>query len=183
MKKILIYGLLIVVFFVVIKYYIKYRDLSKLRFQNVKFDFDTKNQGIKTMLSSLVSTSIPVKISIDIQNMSNSTYELNNANLTVYNSKGVVVATPTAPIKNSIKIPAKKTVTVPLDYELKTSGIIQLCRELNLTPQTADKGIAWILARWVLEGELGIDLYLSGYVNAEGFTKIDIPINNLKVRV
>ncbi|MBR6279395.1 MAG: hypothetical protein IKR41_11675 [Bacteroidales bacterium] len=163
----ILYGILAVVIFFVVKYYIKYRDISKLRFMNVKFDFKLENA-----LSSLASLTVPARISIDIHNMSGSTYELNNAYLNIFDKEGVLVATPTSIMKKAVVIPAGGTATVSLDYELQANGIARLCKNLNIKG-----GAAAVLRKYLTDGQLGVKLLISGYVNAEGFTKIDIPVN------
>lgn len=179
MKKIVIILFIVVVIGIIAtKYFKKIRDVGKLDIGIKSFYFvnDKLNSinGIFELLGNLSSLSLPAIIEIEINNLSASTYTIQNLYVEVYSKTGVLIAKPDKLITDKIKIlPGAKTI-IKIPYTIDLLGLKALATSLSNSNTIS---VQDLLLSYVTTKKIGTQINLIGYLNAEGITVLDIPIN------
>ena len=161
-RKITLVVILIVVLIAAKKgydYYQKYQDSDDLKIGVDKFQFPELN------LSNIFND-IVAKITVNINNFSDSTFNIKQLKIDVLDQEKQLVAEQQLPIKQPIEIKPNQANKFALNLLISSQSVARLIK--------AAGGIANVGANYLVNGKYNIPIQIVGFVRAEG---IKIPIN------
>ena len=161
-KKITLIIVLVVVLIAAKKgfdYYQKFKDSDDLKVGLDKFEFPELN------LSNIFSD-IVAKATININNFSGSTFNIQQLDINVLNQDKQVIAKQQYPITQSIEVKPNQANKFALNLIISSQNVVRLIK--------ANGGIANVGANFLVSGKYNIPIQIVGFVRAEGFK---IPIN------
>ena len=140
-------------------YYQKYSDSEDLKIGLDKFEFPKLN------LSNIFND-IVAKVTMNINNFSNSTFHIQQMNINVLDQEKRLIAEQQYPITQPIAIHPNQANQFALNLLISSQNIVRQIK--------AAGGIANVGANYLVNGKYNIPIQLVGFVRAEG---IKIPIN------
>ncbi|PHQ85488.1 MAG: hypothetical protein COB65_02965 [Thalassobium sp.] len=161
-RKITLVVILIVVAYAAKKgfdYYGKYQDSNDLKIGIDKFQFPELN------LSNIFQD-IVAKVTININNFSDTTFNIKQLKIDVLNQEQKLVAEQQYPIEQPIELKPNQANKFALNLLISSPNVANLIK--------AAGGIANVGANYLVNGKYNIPIQIVGFVRAEG---IKIPIN------
>ena len=161
-KKITLIVILIVVLITAKKgydYYQKFKDSDDLKVGLDKFEFPELN------LSNIFND-IVAKATININNFSDSTFNIQQLDIRVLDQDQQIIAEQQYPITQPIEVKPNQANKFALNLLISSQSVARLIK--------ANGGIANVGANFLVSGKYNIPIQIVGFVRAEGFK---IPIN------
>jgi hypothetical protein len=161
-KKITLIVVLMVVLIAAKKgfdFYQKFKDSDDLKVGLDKFEFPKLN------LSNIFND-IEVKTIININNFSDSTFNIQQLDINVLDQDKQIIAEQQYPITQPIEVKPNQANKFALNLLISSQNVARLIK--------ANGGIANVGANFLVSGKYNIPIQIVGFVRAEGFK---IPIN------
>lgn len=161
-RKITLIVILIVVLIAAKKgydYYQKFKDSDDLKVGLDKFEFPELN------LSNIFND-IVAKATININNFSDSTFNIQQLDIRVLDQDKQIIAEQQYPITQPIEVKPNQANKFALNLLISSQSVARLIK--------ANGGIANVGANFLVSGKYNIPIQIVGFVRAEGFK---IPIN------
>jgi len=156
-KKVTLIVVLVVVLIAAKKgfdYYQKYKDSDDLKVGLDKFEFPELN------LSNIFSD-IVAKATVNINNFSDSTFNIQQLNINVLDHNKKTIATQQYPITTPIEVKPNQANKFALNLLISSQNVVRLIK--------ANGGIANVGANFLVSGKYNIPIQIIGFVKAEGF--------------
>lgn len=135
-------------------YYQKYKDSEDLKVGLDKFEFPKLN------LSNIFND-IVAKATININNFSDSTFNIQQLDINVFDQEEQLIAEQQFPITQPIELKPNQANKFALNLLISSQNVARLIK--------ANGGIANVGANFLVTGKYNIPIQIVGFVRAEGF--------------
>ena len=172
LKNIIIIVIIILTFGIAWRYYKKYRETDKLKVGAISLKATSEIRGVKDLVT-IFKNGLQLKGFVEIRNFSSKDYTINQLSLDCFVPKtSKIIAEQTNIIQNNIKIKAKQSTNIPLEYKINILNALSLFKECGAIP--ADVTL-WQVVSEADKYYKDIDLKklkmtLKGFIEAEGIT-------------
>ncbi len=137
-------------------------DAEKMKFgiDSFKINVNSKMDVLLGLVSGYNST-----VNAYVNNFSDSSFELEQLSLEIFALDGkTLIAEQTTPLKSSVILNPKGKTALSLDFHINTGGLLELLKQIG------QNDIKATLEGYLKRKELGTQVIIKGFVQAEGFS-------------